>query len=225
MIPWKLLDVAQTPGDGEELRLYQRDTEFSLKAGNHELMNSRVHGSEDALGKLACERITKHPRARVLIGGLGLGYTVRSALNELGDKAQVVVAEIIPAVVRWNHSFLAGLAGSPLDDDRVTVHEVDVAQMIKTAKREYDAILLDVDNGPEALTRVGNDWLYSLRGLNKAFAALQPAGVLAVWSYGPDPAFSQRLRKAGFKLDEVRVPARAGRTRGARHMVWIATRS
>ena len=225
MIPWMLLDRAQTPGNGEELRLYQRGTEFSIKAGNHELMNSRIYGSEDALAKLACQKITKHPRARVLIGGLGMGYTVRSALNGLGAKAQVVVAELVPAVVRWNREFLADLAGRPLDDNRVTLHEADVAQMIKTAKGDYNAILLDVDNGPQALTRKDNDWLYSLKGLNAAFAALRPKGVLAIWSSGPDPAFAQRLRKAGFELDEVRVRARGGIGKGgAHHIVWTAMR-
>ena len=206
--------------------MYQRDTEFSIKAGNNELMNSRIYGSEDALAKLACQKITKHPRARLLIGGLGMGYTVRSALNELGDRAQVVVAELVPAVVKWNRGFLADLAGSPLDDNRVTLHEADVAQLIKTAKGDYNAILLDVDNGPQALIRKDNDWLYSLNGLNTAFAALRPKGVLAIWSSGPDPSFVLRLRKAGFKVDEVRVRARGegiGKG-GAHHIVWTAMR-
>ncbi len=218
MIPWKLLDWAQTTGNGGELRLYQRDTEFSIKVGNYELMNSRTHGSEDDLAKLACQKITNHPRARVLIGGLGMGYTVRSALNGLGAKAQVVVAELVPAVVQWNRGFLADLAGSPLDDNRVTVHEADVAQMIKTAKGDYNAILLDVDNGPQALTRKDNDWLYSLKGLNTAFAALRPKGVLAIWSSGPEPVFAKRLRKAGFEVDEVGVRARRG-SKGATHQI------
>ena len=206
--------------------MYQRDTEFSIKAGNNELMNSRIYGSEGALAKLACQKITKHPRARLLIGGLGMGYTVRSALNELGDRAQVVVAELVPAVVKWNRGFLADLAGSPLDDNRVTLHEADVAQLIKTAKGDYNAILLDVDNGPQALIRKDNDWLYSLNGLNTAFAALRPKGVLAIWSSGPDPSFVLRLRKAGFKVDEVRVRARGegiGKG-GAHHIVWTAMR-
>ena len=227
MIPWKLLDRAQMPGSGEELRLYQRGAEFSIKAGIYELMNSRIYGSEDALAKLACQKITKHPRARVLIGGLGMGYTLRSALNGLGANAQVVVAELVPAVVKWNRGLLADLAGSPLDDNRVTLHEADVAQMIKTAKGDYNAILLDVGNGPQALTRKDNDWLYSLKGLNTAFAALRPKGVLAIWSSGPDPAFTQRLRQAGFELDEVRVRARGGGKGkgGAHHIVWVAMRN
>ena len=230
MNPWRLLDRAQTPGNGLELRLYQRDTEFSIKAGNYELMNSRIYGSEDALAKLACQKITNHPRARVLIGGLGMGYTLRTALDGLGAKAQVAVAELVPAVVRWNRGFLADLAGSPLADHRVSIHEADVAQMIKAAKGDYNAILLDVDNGPQGLTRKDNDWLYGLEGLTTAFAALRPEGVLAVWSSGPDPAFARRLRKAGFKVDEVGVRARGqgkgiGTIKGgAHHIVWIATR-
>ena len=227
MIPWKLLDRAQTPGSGENLCLYQRDTEFSIKAGSYELMNSRLHGSEDALAKLACQKITQHPEARILIGGLGMGYTVRSALNELGTKAQVVVAELVPAVVKWNRGFLTRLAGSPLEDNRVTLHVTDVALMIKKAKCDYNAILLDVDNGPQALTRKDNDSLYSLKGLKTAFTALRPKGVLSIWSSGPEPAFARRLRKAGFEPDEVRVPARGGGMSkgGAHHIIWIAMRA
>ena len=173
MIPWTLLARAQTPGNGVELCLYQRDTEFSIKADNDELMNSHVHGSEDALAKLACQKIRNHPRARVLIGGLGMGYTLRSALNGLGANAQVVVAELVPAVVHWNRRFLAHLADSPLDDNRVTIHESNVAEMIKTAKGGYNAILLDVDNGPDAFCREGNEKLYRRQGLNKARTALR----------------------------------------------------
>ena len=224
MIPWTLLARAQTPGNGVELCLYQRDTEFSIEADNDELMNSHVHGSEEALAKLACQKIRNHPRARVLIGGLGMGYTLRSALNGLGANAQVVVAELVPAVVQWNRGILADLAGSPLDDNRVRVHEADVAQMIKTAKADYDAILLDVDNGPQALTRNENNWLYSINGLNTAFTALRPNGVLAIWSFGHVPVFAKRLRKAGFEVDEVGVRGRNGRKGGAHHIVWIAMR-
>ena len=225
MIPWRLLAKAQAPGNGVELRLYQRDTEFSIKAGKYELMNSHVHGSEVALAQLACQKITNHPRARVLIGGLGMGYTVRSALDGLGATAQVVVAELVPAVVQWNREFFAELAGSPIDDNRVTIHETDVAQMIKTAKGDYDAILLDVDNGPQSLTLKDNDWLYSLEGLVKSFAALRPKGVLAIWSPDRDPAFAQRLRKTGFEVDEVKVQARGRGKGGAHHIVWIAMRT
>lgn len=226
MNPWKLLDQAKPPGSGEELRLYQRGTEFSIKVGNYELMNSRLHGSEDALAKLAYQIITDQPEPRVLVGGLGMGYTLRTALNGLGAKAQVVVAELVPAVVKWNRGVLTDLAGSPLEDDRVTLHEADVAQIIWKFKCNYDGILLDVDNGPQALTRKENNWLYSLKGLKTAFAALRPEGVLAIWSSGPDPAFAKRLRQAGFEVDENRVPARGGGTsKGANHIIWTAKRA
>ncbi len=221
MTPWILLEVAQAPGNGEELRLYKRGTEFSMRVGKCELMNSRVHGSEDELAKLACRRITNCPEPRILIGGLGMGYTVAAALHGIGAEGRVVVAELVPAVVAWNRGPLAELAGYPLQDERVILREVDVARIIQTERHAYDAILLDVDNGPEGLTRKGNDWLYGLHGLTMALATLRPGGVLAVWSAVPDQAFTRRLRKVGFKVEEVRVMAR-GASRGARHTIWIA---
>ena len=226
MIPWQLLDTVQTPGNGLELRLYQHDNEFSIRAGNYELMNSRVYGSEDALGKLACQKVADYPQARVLIGGLGMGYTVRSALDELGAQAQVAVAELVPEVVKWNRGVLATLAGNPLDDHRVAVHESDVSQMIKTANNDYDAIMLDVDNGPQGLTLKENDWLYSPNGLTTAHAALRPKGVLAIWSSGPEPAFAKRLRRAGFQVEEIGLRARGkGKKGGAHYTVYMAMRS
>lgn len=223
MKPWILLDRAQTPGDGAELFLYQRDTEFSIKADNDELMNSRVYGSEQALATLACRKVADHPKARVLIGGLGMGYTLRSALDELGAQAEVAVAELVPAVVRWNRGVLADLTGNPLADGRVTVHETDVAKLIKTGRGIYDAIMLDVDNGPQALTLRENHWLYTINGLATAFAALRPKGVLAIWSSGPDAGFAKRLGQAGFDVDEVGVRGRKG-GKGAHHTVWVAVR-
>ena len=226
MNPWKLLGRAQTPGGGAELVLRQRDTEFSIRADNLELMNSRVYGSEEAMAKLGCQNLSKHPRPRVLIGGLGMGYSVRTALDILGDNAQVVVAELVPAVVEWNRGVLADLAGRPLDDRRVELHVGDVVQLIKTARSEYDAIMIDVDNGAESIVRKGNDWLYSLPGLTTTYAALRPGGTMAMWSAGPQPAFVRLLRRAGFEVDEVKVRARGGSNRkgGAHHVVWIAKR-
>ena len=226
MNPWKLLARAQTPGGGAELVLYQRDSEFSLKVDNRELMNSRVHGSEEAMARLGCQNLAKHPGARVLIGGLGMGYSVRTALDILGGDARVVVAELAAAVVEWNRGVLAGLAGRPLDDRRVELHEADVVQLIRAARGGYDAIMLDVDNGAEAMVRKGNNWLYSLPGLTATHAALRRGGVLAVWSAGPQPAFVRRLRHAGFEAEEFKVRARGGSNRkgGAHHVVWIATR-
>jgi spermidine synthase len=223
MIPWQLLDSAQVPGENEDLQLYQRDGEFSIRVEGSELMNSRLHGSEEAMAELACARIASLPCPRVLIGGLGMGYTLATALNRLGAESRVVVAELVMAVVAWNRGPLAALAGHPLDDDRVTVREVDVAQILQVEHRAYDAILLDVDNGPRGLTRKGNGWLYTRTGLDAAFAALRPAGVFALWSASPDRVFAELLRKAGFEVDEERVRARGPR-KGGYHTIWIAGR-
>ena len=224
MIRWTLLDTAQAPDKGEHLHLLQRDTEFSIRVGNQELMNSRVYGSEEALAELACSRIASRSSARVLIGGLGMGYTLAAALRVLNPDAAIVVAELVPAVVIWNRGLIGHLANHPLNDHRVQVRELDVAKIMRKEVRAYDAILLDVDNGPEGLTRKENDWLYELNGLNAAYAALRPGGVLAVWSAGYDPAFTQRLVKVGFQAEEKRVRAR-GASGGARHIIWMATRS
>ena len=223
MIPWEFLDRAQVPGSGEELRLYKRGGEFSIRVDGRELMNSRAHGSEDAMAELACARIAGRPRPRVLIGGLGIGYTTAAALHRLGAEGQVVVAELVPAVVAWNRGPLADAAGRPLQDARVTVYEVDVAHILQAEQRAYNAILLDVDNGPAGLTRKRNDWLYTQAGLDAAYAALRPAGVLAVWSASPDRAFSRRLCRVGFEVNEVRVRAR-GPDGGGRHIIWLAVR-
>lgn len=224
MVPWQFLDSASVPGSKGELRLYKRGEEFSIRLGRCELMNSRMHASEDALAELACARIADRTRARVLIGGLGMGYTTAAALHRLGADGQLVVAELLAAVVKWNRGPLAGLAGRPLENDRVTVREVDVAEILKVERGTYDAILLDVDNGPEGLTRKGNDWLYSQAGLDAARATLRSAGVLAVWSARPDRVFAHRLRDAGFDVDEVQVRSR-GHRRGTRHTIWLAGRS
>ena len=223
MIPWQLLDSAQVPGENKDLRLYQRGGEFSIQVDGSELMNSRVHGSEDAMAELACSRIASLPYPHVLIGGLGMGYTMAAALHRLGAESRVVVAELVPAVVAWNRGALAALAGHPLDDDRVTVRECDVAQIIQAEQRAYDAILLDVDNGPRGLTRKSNDWLYTPTGVDAAFTALRPAGVFALWSASPNPAFGRLLRKAGFAVDEEHARARGPRGGGC-HTIWIAGR-
>ena len=224
MIPWKLLGTAKTSRNGAELRLNQRDAEFSIKADNQELMNSQAHGSEDALAKLACERLAHRPKVRALIGGLGLGYTLRAALDELNHDAEVVVAEIVPDVVQWNRDYLGHLAGSPLEDRRVDVQVTDVAEIIESGKGDYNAIMLDVDNGPQAMTQEGNDWIYSFDGLESLYRALRPKGVLSIWSTDPDPAFTKRLLKTGFKVEEVTVRARGGKKGGGHYVVWVATR-
>jgi spermidine synthase len=224
MIPWVLLDSTQVPGNGGEMRLYQHDTEFSirLKGRAGELMNSRVHGSEEALAQRTCAKLVGRAAPRVLIGGLGMGFTLVAALQHLGPEAEVVVAELVPAVVAWNRDQLGALAGHPLNDPRVKVREGNVAKPIRSTKAGYDAILLDVDNGPEGLTRKDNDSLYSISGLTDAYAALRPKGVLAVWSAGPDKGFVQRLRKVGFEVDELRVRARG--SKGSHHVIWLGMR-
>ena len=224
MIPWSQLDKAQVPGGGGEIRLMRRGSEFSIMLGANELMNSRVSGSEEALATIACERIQAHQRPQILIGGLGMGFTLRAALAVLGTEAQIIVAELVPAVLAWARGSMVEVFGESLTDPRVSIRESDVGHLIRSGRSTFDAILLDVDNGPQGLTRKGNDALYSLEGLSAARATLSVGGVLAVWSSGPDLNFTQRLRKAGFDVDEVRVRAN-GSGGGARHVIWIATRA
>jgi spermidine synthase len=202
----------------------RRGAEFSIRLGHNELMNSRLSGSEEALATMACERIRSVERPRLLIGGLGMGFTLRAALSVLGRQARIVVAELVPAVLAWARGPMAEVFGQSLADPRVRVREADVAQLIGEALSLFDAILLDVDNGPAALTRTANNGLYDLPGLRAAHAALRPGGVLAVWSSGPDSDFTRRLRKAGFGIDEIRVRANGARG-GARRVIWIATRA
>lgn len=223
MIPWDLLDSVPVPGGGETLRLYQRGREFSIRVAGCELMNSRVHGSEDALAELVCARLVGRPAPKVLIGGLGMGFTTAAALQRLDAQARVEVAELVPAVVTWNRGPLASLAGHPLQDSRVSVREIDVARILQTEQHAYDAILLDVDNGPDGLTRTGNNWLYSKAGLRAAYGALKPSGILAVWSASPDLTFAKLLRQTGFTVEEATVRAR-GRKGGSRHLIWLAER-
>jgi len=219
MIPWETLDTATIPGGRETLRLKRRGGEFSIMLGANELMNTRLSGSEEALARLTIERLAVSA-PRLLIGGLGLGFTLRAALPLLPPEARVTVAELVPAVVAWARGPLAHVHGDSLDDPRVAVMEDDVGALIRAASGEWDAILLDVDNGPEGLSRAGNDALYSAAGLAAAYAALASGGVLSVWSSGPDAGFTRRLRTAGFVVEE--IPVRAGTTkRGARHVIWV----
>ena len=223
MIPWTLLDTAQVPDGGGELRLMRRGSEFSIMFGHNELMNSRLGGSEEALAVIACERIRARERPRILIGGLGMGFTLRAALAALGADARIVVAELVPAVLVWARTSMVEVFGNSLTDPRVSVREADVGHLIRTSRSPFDAILLDVDNGPEGLIRKPNDRLYDLEGLSAARSMLRRGGVLAVWSSGPNPNFVQRLRKTGFNVNEVRV--RANGTRGgAHHVIWFATK-
>ena len=223
MIPRKLLDSAPTPDKSCELQLYQRADDFFISLDGKELMTSRMHGSEAVLAELACKPIANRAKARVLVGGLGMGYTLAAALSALRDDASVIVAELVPAVVQWNRGILGGLAGHPLDDNRVTVQEHDVCILLKNEPGGFDAVMLDVDNNPRSLTQKSNDWLYCDTGLLFIYTALRRQGVLTVWSTGPDSAFSLRLRNAGFRVQVKTVSAR-GSGKGGRHTIWVATR-
>lgn len=221
MIPWVELDRATVPGGGV-LRLLQRGAEYSIMAGTNELMNSRKSGSEEALAQLALARLSGRQHPRVLIGGLGMGFTLRAALAASSD-AELVVAELVPAIIGWAKGPLAPVFGTCLGEPRVSVVEADVGRLIAADKAGYDAILLDVDNGPDGLVRAGNDSLYGAAGLRTAYAALRPGGVLAIWSAGIDPGFGARLQRGGFAVEPVKARAHGGR--GARHTIWLATRA
>jgi len=218
MVPWEILGRALAP-EGNELVLARRGAEHSIRADNSELMSSRRHGSEESLARLACKHLASAASPRVLVGGLGMGYTLRAALDALPTGARVVVAEVVPAVVEWNRGPLAHLAGAPLTDPRVTVEARDVGLLLGPAAA-FDAIILDVDNGPAALTRKPNERLYGPRGLERARKALAPGGVLAVWSASPHDVFPERLRAAGLAPETHVVPARPGMTR-ERHTVYL----
>ena len=220
MIPWEHLGVTTVPAGGE-LRLMRRGTEYSIMAGSNELMNSRVTGSEQALATRACDRIGGRRAPRLLIGGLGMGFTLRAALAGLGPDARITVAELTPGVVEWARGAMAEIFAGSLDDPRVELVEGDVGALIRSGQASYDAILLDVDNGPDGLSREGNDRLYDMEGLRAARAALRPGGLLSVWSSSPDEGFTRRLRRAGYAVEQVRV--RANGARGARYLIWIAT--
>ncbi|MDO9498496.1 spermidine synthase [Falsiroseomonas sp.] len=208
MVPRVLIASAEVPGGGEALRLIRRGDEFSIMLGSNELMNSRLSGSEAALANLACEAIEDRASPHVLIGGLGMGFTLRAALAVLEKDATVSVAELVPAVVDWARGPLAHIHGDSLADPRVQIAIADVGDLIRAGRASYDAILLDVDNGPDGLSRAQNDSLYDVAGLSAARASLRPGGVLAIWSSASDRAFTQRLRRLGFAVEETAVRAR-----------------
>jgi spermidine synthase len=220
MIPWETLDSAPIPGGGE-MRLRRRGDEYWIVVGTEVLMNSRMRGSEEEMARLSFERMGARKAPRVLIGGLGMGFTLRAALGLLPQPAHVTVAELMPAVVAWARGPMAALHGASLDDPRVSIVEGDVGASIRAGG--WDAILLDVDNGPEGLSRPGNDALYSHAGLGAAKSGLNPGGVLSVWSSGPDQSFTRRLKQAGFAVTEEVSRAR-GKSGGARHVIWLAVR-
>jgi spermidine synthase len=220
--PLELLATARAP-EGEELRLMRRGGDFMIVLDRNELMNSRMSGSEEALATMTAERLRGRAAQHWLIGGYGMGFTLRAALGVLGPDAKVTVAELVPEIIAWARGPMAALANGCLDDPRVEVALADVADLIVRGRGGYDAILLDVDNGPDGLVRDANDRLYTPVGLAAARAALKPGGVLAVWSAAPDKAFAARLHRAGFEVDEVTVRARSN-GKGPRHTIWFARR-
>jgi spermidine synthase len=221
MVPRELIGTARVPG-GEDLRLFRRGNDFMIVLERNELMNSRMSGSEEALATMTIERLGARPAPRLLIGGYGMGFTLRAALAVLPEDARVTVAELVPEIIAWAQGPMAALTAGCLDDHRVGVVQIDVADMIAQGPGEYDAILLDVDNGPDGLVRAANNRLYAMRGLHLAREALRPGGVLAVWSAAPDAAFARRLSSAGFAVEERTVRARSN-GKGAIHTIWFAT--
>ena len=226
MLPREEIAIARIPG-GEELRLISHGRDFIIMLGRDELMSSRMQFSEEQLAELTLERVGK-PDARVLIGGYGMGFTLRAALARLGEGGEAVVGEIVPDILDWATGPMARMTGDSLADRRVTVELCDVAALIDDAADgttpHYDAILLDVDNGPDGIVRPDNQRLYSFAGLRAAKAALSPGGILAIWSAAPDPKFTHRLKKAGFDVDEQVVRARPN-NKGPRHTIWFARRA
>jgi spermidine synthase len=224
MLPWKLLAKARVPGDNGELILQQRGDEYSIRVDGYELMNTRVHGSEDALAEIACAKLRDAASAHVLIGGLGMGFTLAAVLRSIGPAGRATVAELVPEVVEWNRGPMGAASGKPLDDPRTIVETRDVAEVIRARRDTFDAIVLDVDNGPTSLVAKGNDRLYTINGLRTAHAALRPHGVLAIWSSADDPAFTKRLNQNGF-VAQIEKIGSTGKTRGPRYWVWTAVRT
>jgi spermidine synthase len=219
MTPRDLIGTADVPG-GEPLRLFRRGSDFMIVLERNELMNSRMSGSEEALATMTCARLRDAERPHLLIGGYGMGFTLRAALVVLGPDARLTVAELVPGIIEWARGPMAALTGGCLDDPRVDIAIGDVGAVIADATAQYDAILLDVDNGPDGLTRASNDRLYTVAGLAAAKRALKPGGLLAVWSAAPDAAFARRLGSAGFTVEEVAVRARSN-GKGPRHVIWF----
>jgi len=220
MLPWIELGRAKVPGGGE-FRLMQRGQEFTIFAGTIGLMSSRQSGSEEAMAKIAAERVGERRKAKVLIGGLGMGFTLRRCLADFSADAEITVAELVPEIAgEWARGPLSGVHGESLDDPRLRLVVDDVGAVM--GREKFDAILLDVDNGPEGLSRPGNDALYSHGGISRAKAALKPGGMLAVWSVAPDAHFTKRLQQSGMKVEELKARAHGGK--GARHVIWVATK-
>jgi spermidine synthase len=222
MIPTTLLGTAKIPNDGGELTLSERDGDFAIKlTGVHgELMSSRMYSSELALAELGCAHIQAVENAKVLVGGMGMGFTLSAALKATTLSSEVLVAELVPEIIEWNKGPLGEAAGRPLDDDRTRVYLGDVGELFMSRQATYDAILLDVDNGPEAFTHDDNSELYSLESLRDIRDTLRPDGMLAVWSAWHDPRFTKKLKKARFKTSYKTVRAHKGK--GSKHTIYLA---
>jgi spermidine synthase len=222
MDSWNTIESTTIPGSNAKLTLSQRGDDFAIRIEGErgDLMNSRMHHSEEALAELACSRLSTVDNARILVGGLGMGFTLAVVLNTVPASAEVIVAELVPAVVEWNRGLLGQCAGRPIEDARVRVQPGDVAELLKHQSEKYDAILLDVDNGPEAMTAAGNEWLYSTRGLTTIYEKLRPEGIVTIWSARADQLFTIRLKKAGFNVKLRTVRARPGK--GSRHTIFVA---
>jgi spermidine synthase len=218
---WDKLGEAPIPGTSGRLELFRGKDDFFIRtATGVELMSTRKHGSEDALGAQLCRPLRRATAPQVLVGGLGMGFTLAAALAALGPTAVVTVAELVPGVIDWNRGPLGEAAGRPLDDPRTKVYEGDVAELLERGAGCFDAIALDVDNGPEGITTRMNDRLYSEAGLSAIRLALAPAGRVGFWSAGPDPTFGGRLRRSGARVEEVQAFAHGNK--GARHTLWFA---
>jgi len=209
-----------TPDGQSEMRLMRRGDEFVIQVQGQELMNSRTHGSEEALAELSCANLPDKTTPRVLIGGLGMGFTLAAANRVLPEKAIIEIAELVDAVVEWNRGPLGHLAKYPLEDKRVRLHIDDVRVILKPARDRFDAVILDIDNGPTQLTQVSNQGLYGKKGLSIIATALKPGGTLSVWSAQPDERFTDRLRECGFSVTVERVHARGAS--GHSHIIWLA---
>ena len=220
MKPWEKLASTNAP-DGELIELRRRGHEYVIYAGGYDLMSSEDDASSIALSELGCKHLSGQPSACVLVGGLGMGYTLRAALDRVTKSSVVEIAELVSGVVDWNREWLGDLAGKPLDDPRTKLLLGDVAKPIAAAKNKYGAILLDVDNGPDSLAHAANDNLYSKSGIERAFRALRPGGVLGVWSFDDDKGFTKRLGKAGFIVTTHKVSA-SKKGRGRYHQIWTA---
>ena len=224
--PWEIIDEAPVPGGDGTLYLMARGSEYRIRVDDRDLMSNREHGSEAGLADLACDRLERLDDARILVGGLGMGFTLAATLRRLGSSGSVTVAEISPAVVRWNRDHVAAAAKYPLRDPRVVVRVGDVGDLVENPPAPWSAILLDVDNGPRSLTRAYNGWLYSRQGLAAAYAALIPGGVLGIWSAKPDARFTRRLHQTGFDVEVLPFTeeGRATDDHSGTHILWMVRR-